>query len=72
MAEPENQALRLLRELRNDIKALDALDKKIDRNNQEIKEPRAVAQSELLSLPPWQGGRPPRPQRRRCLGWLIN
>jgi hypothetical protein len=46
MPEPENHTLRLLRELRDDIKALDkkldikvdALDKKIDRNHEEVKE----------------------------------
>jgi hypothetical protein len=42
MAEPENQTLRLLRELRDDIKTLDrkvnALDAKVDRNHEEVKE----------------------------------
>lgn len=45
MAEPEHHTLRLLRELRDDIKALDrkldskvdALDQKIDRNHDEVK-----------------------------------
>jgi hypothetical protein len=35
MAEPENQTLRLLRELRDDVKNLE---KKVDRNHEEIKE----------------------------------
>ncbi len=39
MAEPENQTLRLLRELRNDIKVMEErLETKIDRNHEEIKE----------------------------------
>lgn len=35
VAEPENKILRLLRELRNDIKNLD---RKVDRNHGELKE----------------------------------
>jgi hypothetical protein len=39
MAEPENHTLRPLRELRDDIKGMeDRLEKKIDRNHEEIKE----------------------------------
>jgi peptidoglycan hydrolase CwlO-like protein len=49
MAEPENHTLRLLRELRDDIKTLDrkvdtvdskinALDAKVDRNHEDVKE----------------------------------
>jgi len=42
MAEPENHTLHLLRELRDDVKALDgsinALDRKVDRNHEELKE----------------------------------
>ena len=39
MAEAENHTLRLLRELRDDIKGMeDRLEKKIDRNHEEIKE----------------------------------
>jgi len=39
MAEPENQTLRLVRELCNDIKVMEEkLENKIDRNHEEIKE----------------------------------